>query len=102
MQAQSPGFYFSMDLDDESRLINVFWANYHCRQAYKEFGDIVTFDTNISKISTTCFSPHLLVSIIMDNQHCLAVVWYRMKTQILLCSCSRHDFSVCMVKLHME
>ncbi|XP_022861564.1 protein FAR1-RELATED SEQUENCE 5-like, partial [Olea europaea var. sylvestris] len=45
MQAQCPGFYFSIDLDDESRLRNVFWADNRCRQAYKEFGDVVTFDT---------------------------------------------------------
>ncbi|XP_022868627.1 protein FAR-RED IMPAIRED RESPONSE 1-like [Olea europaea var. sylvestris] len=45
MQAQCLGFYFSMDLDDESRLRNVFWADNRCRQAYKEFGDVVTFDT---------------------------------------------------------
>ncbi|XP_022845345.1 protein FAR1-RELATED SEQUENCE 5-like [Olea europaea var. sylvestris] len=45
MQAQCSGFYFSMDLDDESRLKNIFWADNRCRQAYKEFGDVVTFDT---------------------------------------------------------
>ncbi|XP_022891821.1 protein FAR-RED IMPAIRED RESPONSE 1-like [Olea europaea var. sylvestris] len=45
MQARCSGFYFAMDLDDESRLKNVFWADNRYRQAYKEFGDIVTFDT---------------------------------------------------------
>ncbi|XP_022861668.1 protein FAR1-RELATED SEQUENCE 5-like [Olea europaea var. sylvestris] len=45
MQAQCSGFYFSMDVDDESRLKNIFWADSRCRQSYKEFGDIVTFDT---------------------------------------------------------
>ncbi|XP_022897742.1 protein FAR1-RELATED SEQUENCE 5-like [Olea europaea var. sylvestris] len=45
MQARSSGFYFSMDLDDESRLKNLFWADNRSRQAYKEFGDVVTFDT---------------------------------------------------------
>ncbi|XP_022889102.1 protein FAR1-RELATED SEQUENCE 6-like [Olea europaea var. sylvestris] len=45
MQAQCSGFYFSMDLDDDSRLRNVFWADNRCRLAYKEFGDVVTFDT---------------------------------------------------------
>ncbi|XP_052198368.1 protein FAR1-RELATED SEQUENCE 5-like [Diospyros lotus] len=45
MQSQCPGFYYSLDLDDESRLKNVFWADNRCREAYKEFGDIVTFDT---------------------------------------------------------
>ncbi|CAA3031600.1 Hypothetical predicted protein [Olea europaea subsp. europaea] len=44
-QARSSGFYFSMDLDDESRLKNLFWADNRSRQAYKEFGDVVTFDT---------------------------------------------------------
>ncbi|XP_022845367.1 protein FAR-RED IMPAIRED RESPONSE 1-like [Olea europaea var. sylvestris] len=45
MQAQSADFYFSIDLDDDLRLKNVFWADYRSRQAYKEFGDVVTFDT---------------------------------------------------------
>ncbi|XP_022856728.1 protein FAR1-RELATED SEQUENCE 5-like [Olea europaea var. sylvestris] len=45
MQAYSPSFYFSIDLDEESRLRNVFWVDNGYRQAYKEFGDVVTFDT---------------------------------------------------------
>ncbi|XP_022893275.1 protein FAR1-RELATED SEQUENCE 5-like [Olea europaea var. sylvestris] len=45
IQATSPGFYFSIDLDDEARLRNIFWADKRCRQACKEFGDVVTFDT---------------------------------------------------------
>ncbi|XP_022841930.1 protein FAR1-RELATED SEQUENCE 5-like [Olea europaea var. sylvestris] len=45
VQAQSPGFFFSMDLDDDLRLRNVFWTDNWCRQAYKEFGDVVMFDT---------------------------------------------------------
>ncbi|XP_022851944.1 protein FAR1-RELATED SEQUENCE 5-like [Olea europaea var. sylvestris] len=45
MQAKCSEFYFSIDLDDECRLKNVFWADDRCRQAYKEFGDVVTFDT---------------------------------------------------------
>ncbi|XP_022870889.1 protein FAR1-RELATED SEQUENCE 5-like [Olea europaea var. sylvestris] len=45
MQVQCSRFYFSTDLDDESRLRNIFWTDNRCRQAYKEFGDVVTFDT---------------------------------------------------------
>lgn len=45
MQAPSPSFFFSIDLDDEARLKNVFWADNRCRLACKEFGDVVTFDT---------------------------------------------------------
>ncbi|XP_073138452.1 protein FAR1-RELATED SEQUENCE 5-like [Henckelia pumila] len=44
MQSLSPGFFFSLDLDDEGRLKNIFWADNRCRQAYKEFGDVITFD----------------------------------------------------------
>lgn len=44
MQISSPSFYFSIDLDDEAHLRNVFWADNRCRQACKEFGDIVTLD----------------------------------------------------------
>ncbi|XP_022889311.1 protein FAR1-RELATED SEQUENCE 5-like [Olea europaea var. sylvestris] len=45
MQAQGSGFYFNIDLDEECRLKNIFWADNRSRQAYKEFGDVVTFDT---------------------------------------------------------
>ncbi|GER31441.1 FAR1-related protein [Striga asiatica] len=41
MQANCPGFYFSIDLDEEFRLKNVFWADNRCRKAYQEFGDVV-------------------------------------------------------------
>ncbi|KAF5465008.1 hypothetical protein F2P56_015042 [Juglans regia] len=45
MQYKNDGFYSSMDLDDEGRLKNVFWADARSRAAYDYFGDIVTFDT---------------------------------------------------------
>ncbi|KAK1361080.1 hypothetical protein POM88_045554 [Heracleum sosnowskyi] len=38
-------FYYSIDLDDENRIKNLFWADARCRAAYREFGDVVTFDT---------------------------------------------------------
>ncbi|XP_042969099.1 protein FAR-RED IMPAIRED RESPONSE 1-like [Carya illinoinensis] len=34
-----------MDLDDNGRLKNVFWADAHSRASYEYFGDVVTFDT---------------------------------------------------------
>ncbi|KAF5466222.1 hypothetical protein F2P56_016169 [Juglans regia] len=45
MQYKNPGFLALMDLDDEGRLKNVFWADPCSRAAYKYFGDMVTFDT---------------------------------------------------------
>lgn len=45
MQAENPGFYYAIQLDDENRLSNVFWADARSRTAYNHFGDAVTFDT---------------------------------------------------------
>ncbi|KAL6538949.1 hypothetical protein OROMI_025275 [Orobanche minor] len=44
-QSVDSRFYYSIDLDDENRIQNLFWADARCREAYKEFGDVVTFDT---------------------------------------------------------
>ncbi|KAI8538105.1 hypothetical protein RHMOL_Rhmol09G0076400 [Rhododendron molle] len=34
-----------MDVDKDNCLCNVFWADARSREAYKEFGDVITFDT---------------------------------------------------------
>ncbi|XP_042962648.1 protein FAR1-RELATED SEQUENCE 3-like [Carya illinoinensis] len=44
MQYKNIGFFALMDLDDDGRLKNVFWADPHSRVAYQYFGDVVTFD----------------------------------------------------------
>ena len=38
-------FFFSIDLDEQDRLKNVFQVDPMSRAAYKYFGDVVTFDT---------------------------------------------------------
>lgn len=45
MPAENPGFFYAMQLDEESRLVNVFWADARSRAAYSHFGDVVTLDT---------------------------------------------------------
>lgn len=45
MQAENPGFFYAIQLDDENRMTNVFWADARSRTAYKYFGDAVIFDT---------------------------------------------------------
>ncbi|KAF5473666.1 hypothetical protein F2P56_010265 [Juglans regia] len=45
MQYKNNGFFALMDLDDEGRLKNIFWADPRSRAVYQYFGDIVTFDT---------------------------------------------------------
>ncbi|KAL7244291.1 hypothetical protein ACSBR1_016516 [Camellia fascicularis] len=45
MQFDNSDFIYVMDLNEEGRLQNVFWADARSRVAFKEFGDVVTFDT---------------------------------------------------------
>ncbi|KAL8134265.1 protein FAR1-RELATED SEQUENCE 3 [Apium graveolens] len=45
MQAENPGFYYAIQLDDENRMANVFWADSRSRGAYSYLGDAVTLDT---------------------------------------------------------
>lgn len=44
-QAENPGFFYAVQLDDENHLTNVFWADARSRIAYSHFGDAVIFDT---------------------------------------------------------
>ncbi|RDX97454.1 Protein FAR1-RELATED SEQUENCE 3, partial [Mucuna pruriens] len=45
MQGENLGFYYAIQLDDENRMTNVFWADARSRTAYNYFGDAVIFDT---------------------------------------------------------
>ncbi|KAF5453291.1 hypothetical protein F2P56_028203 [Juglans regia] len=45
MREMNDGFVSVMDVDDDGRLRNVFWADARSRAAYEDFGDVVTFDT---------------------------------------------------------
>lgn len=45
MQAESPGFYYAIQLDNDNHMMNAFWADARSRTAYGHFGDAVIFDT---------------------------------------------------------
>ncbi|KAF5454548.1 hypothetical protein F2P56_024204 [Juglans regia] len=45
MQYKNNRFFALMDLEDDGRLKNVFWADQRSRTTYQYFGDVVTFDT---------------------------------------------------------
>lgn len=45
MQAENPGFFYAIQLDDENRMTNVFWTDARSKTAYNYFGDAVIFDT---------------------------------------------------------
>jgi len=59
MQKQNSQFYYAMDVDDESRLRNVFWAYARCRVAYEYF-DGFHFSRCHSLILTSSFLKPLL------------------------------------------
>lgn len=46
MKLTNPNFFYLMDLDDEGRLRNVFWADARSRAAYGYFCDTVAIDTS--------------------------------------------------------
>ncbi|XP_028098131.1 protein FAR-RED IMPAIRED RESPONSE 1-like [Camellia sinensis] len=45
IHAQNSSFYYMIDVDTDFRIRNLFWADAMSRAAYKEFGDVVSFDT---------------------------------------------------------
>ncbi|XP_027344071.1 protein FAR1-RELATED SEQUENCE 3-like isoform X2 [Abrus precatorius] len=44
MQAENPGFFYAIQLDEDNRMCNVFWADARSRTAYIHFGDTVHLD----------------------------------------------------------
>ncbi|KAK9740601.1 hypothetical protein RND81_03G047000 [Saponaria officinalis] len=45
MKSCSHDFFFRIQRDIEGKLLNVFWADAHCRAMCKDFGDVTTYDT---------------------------------------------------------
>lgn len=41
-------FFSAIERDTEGRLMNAFWSDARSRESFKDFGDIVTFDTTFS------------------------------------------------------
>ncbi|VFQ68279.1 unnamed protein product [Cuscuta campestris] len=40
-----PGFFYRVQIDDESKMSNFFWVDARSRMAYKVFGDAIVFET---------------------------------------------------------
>ena len=45
MQAENPGFFYAIQLDEDNHMSNVFWADARSRTAYSYFCDAVSLDT---------------------------------------------------------
>lgn len=46
MQAENPGFYYAIQLNEDNHMTNVFWADARSRAAYSHFGDAVKLETS--------------------------------------------------------
>ncbi|XP_026443836.1 protein FAR1-RELATED SEQUENCE 5-like [Papaver somniferum] len=44
-QRENPQFFYSVQVDEDGRVVNFFWVDARSRMAYEHFGDVVTFDT---------------------------------------------------------
>lgn len=59
MKLTNPNFFYLMDLDDEGRLKNIFWADARSRSAYIYFSDAIAIDTtcltNKYELPLVCF-----------------------------------------------
>ncbi|KAJ3676162.1 hypothetical protein LUZ60_003574 [Juncus effusus] len=63
MTDDNSDFFYDMDLDENNRLRNVFWADARSRAACKEFGDVVTFDTTyLANTHVMPFAPFVGVN----------------------------------------
>ncbi|XP_051143369.1 protein FAR1-RELATED SEQUENCE 3 isoform X2 [Andrographis paniculata] len=49
MQAENPGFYYAIQLDEENRMANAFWVDSRSRTAYSHFGDSVVLEAKYIK-----------------------------------------------------
>jgi len=45
MREFNKNFFYEIDIDDDSRILNLFWADEHSRTTCEYFGDVVCFDT---------------------------------------------------------
>ena len=45
MQLEDPSYFYSIQLDDNNQILNIFWANSKSIVDYGHFGDVICFDT---------------------------------------------------------
>ncbi|GJY35434.1 FAR1-related sequence 6-like protein, partial [Tanacetum coccineum] len=63
MQRRNKNFFYAMDIDDDGRLQNVFWADARSRASYESFGDVVSFDsTYLTNEYSMPFAPFVGVN----------------------------------------
>ncbi|KAL0725004.1 hypothetical protein Bca4012_039603 [Brassica carinata] len=51
IKKENPRFFYAIDLNEEQRLRNLFWADAKSREDYMSFNDVVSFDTTYVKFN---------------------------------------------------
>ncbi|KAJ3673658.1 hypothetical protein LUZ60_005650 [Juncus effusus] len=46
MQVTNPNFYYAIQVDEDDKLTNIFWADEKMREDFRVFGDVVCFDVS--------------------------------------------------------
>ncbi|XP_051113160.1 protein FAR1-RELATED SEQUENCE 5-like [Andrographis paniculata] len=54
MQSRDSNFSYSIQVDEDGMIKNIFWADGRMRADYIDFGDVVSFDTTYRKIRENC------------------------------------------------
>lgn len=86
MQIKNSNFFYVVEIDDDARISNVFWADARSRAMYEEFGDVVSFDTtylsNKYDLPLTAFigmnhhgQPILLGCALLSNDDSATFMW---------------------------
>ena len=95
-------FFFNLNLDEEDRLKNIFWVDPRSKETYKDFRDVVAFDTTyFTNKYGMPFVPFVEV-----NHHSNSILlwceWFRMRIWIHLCGHLTHGYYVYPVVLPLE
>ncbi|XP_057424640.1 protein FAR-RED IMPAIRED RESPONSE 1 isoform X1 [Lotus japonicus] len=70
IQKENPNFFYSIDLNEEQRLRNIFWIDAKSINDYLSFNDVVSFDTSYIKSNEKLpFAPFVGV-----NHHCQPIL----------------------------
>lgn len=89
---ENPSFQYSIELDCEEQITNIFWADAKMLIDYALFGDVVAFDTTFgtNKEHRPLGIFNLLVLTISGRQQFLVQLFYTMKQLNLLNGCPKH------------
>ena len=78
MQLEDPSYFYSIQLDDDNQILNIFWADSRSIVDYGHFGDVICFDTTYRTNSYgRPFAPFIGVN--HHKQSTLVQLYFMMK-----------------------